>query len=398
MSATATAPTQFLLPEDMLKRFRERAPVYDQENRFYQEDFEELRDAGYLRLAVPEEFGGLGRTLPEYIREVARLASYAPPTALATNMHMLWTGVAGDMVKQGIDPGNGVWRWLLEGAAASKVFANGHGERGNDLNGFLSTVEAKKVPGGYRITGHKIFGSMTPVWDWLAFWAMDADHPEGPHMIHGFIPRSAENYRIVNTWDTLGMRATQSDDTIFEGTFAPDEYICDIVPAGGASPMLLSAFAWAETGFGSVYNGVASRAIELAVQNAHKRTSIALTRPMAYHPEIQHEVAEMVIAHEAAVALIDRIASDWATGVDHGANWFLKQLTAKHVAVEAAQRVVDLAMRVSGGTGMFKSSELERLYRDVRCGGFHPANSMLVHEIVGKTALGIDPGEQPRWG
>ena len=55
-------------------------------------------------------------------------------------------------------------------------------------------------------------------------------------------------------------------------------------------------------------------------------------------------------------------------------------------------------MTVSGGTGMFKSNELERLYRDVRCGGFHPANSMLVHEIVGKTALGIDLGEQPRWG
>ena len=55
-------------------------------------------------------------------------------------------------------------------------------------------------------------------------------------------------------------------------------------------------------------------------------------------------------------------------------------------------------MTVSGGTGMFKSNELERLYRDVRCGGFHPANSMLVHEIVGKTMLGIDLGEQPRWG
>jgi len=38
------------------------------------------------------------------------------------------------------------------------------------------------------------------------------------------------------------------------------------------------------------------------------------------------------------------------------------------------------------------------LYRDACCGGFHPANSILVHEIVGKTVLGIDLGEQPRWG
>jgi hypothetical protein len=55
-------------------------------------------------------------------------------------------------------------------------------------------------------------------------------------------------------------------------------------------------------------------------------------------------------------------------------------------------------MAISGGGGMFKGNELERLYRDVRCGGFHPANSVLAPEIVGKTTLGVGLGEQPRWG
>ena len=55
-------------------------------------------------------------------------------------------------------------------------------------------------------------------------------------------------------------------------------------------------------------------------------------------------------------------------------------------------------MDVSGGTGMFRGNELERLFRDARCGRFHPANTFLTHEIVAKTALGIDLGEQPRWG
>jgi hypothetical protein len=45
---------------------------------------------------------------------------------------------------------------------------------------------------------------------------------------------------------------------------------------------------------------------------------------------------------------------------------------------------------------MFKSSELERLYRDVRCGGFHPANAAFTHEVVAKTALGL-LGEAARW-
>jgi alkylation response protein AidB-like acyl-CoA dehydrogenase len=95
---------------------------------------------------------------------------------------------------------------------------------------------------------------------------------------------------------------------------------------------------------------------------------------------------------------VERVAEDWATRVDHGMAWPMKLVAAKHNAVEAAKKVVDLAMAVSGGAGMFKSNELERLYRDVRCGGFHPANSLLVHEIVGKTVLGIGLGEQPRWG
>jgi hypothetical protein len=55
-------------------------------------------------------------------------------------------------------------------------------------------------------------------------------------------------------------------------------------------------------------------------------------------------------------------------------------------------------MDVSGGAGMFRGNELERLFRDAHCGRFHPANTFLTHEIVAKTTLSIDLGEQPRWG
>jgi alkylation response protein AidB-like acyl-CoA dehydrogenase len=95
---------------------------------------------------------------------------------------------------------------------------------------------------------------------------------------------------------------------------------------------------------------------------------------------------------------LEKVADDWSTGVDHGAAWPMKIVAAKYNCVEGAKKVVDLAMTASGGAGMFKSNELERLYRDVRCGGFHPANTTLTHEIVGKTTLGIGLDETPRWG
>jgi alkylation response protein AidB-like acyl-CoA dehydrogenase len=109
-------------------------------------------------------------------------------------------------------------------------------------------------------------------------------------------------------------------------------------------------------------------------------------------------VAQMMLAFDPIGPHLERVAEDWSDGVDHGGTWPSKIVSAKHHAVEAAWKIVDLAMEVSGGAGMFRGNELERLFRDARCGRFHPANTFLTHEIVAKTALGIDLGEQPRWG
>ena len=222
--------------------------------------------------------------------------------------------------------------------------------------------------------------------------------PEGPQIVHAFLPRDAAGYRIEDTWDALGMRATSSNDTVLEGAFVPDRYVARALPVGSADLFILSIYAWAQPTFGNVYLGIAERARDLAVAGARKRTSLALSRSMAYHPEVQHEVAAMQLELEAITPHLERIAQDWVAGVDYGAQWPMKLVAAKHRAVEGAKRVVDLAITVSGGGGLFRRSELERLYRDVRAGGIHPANSLLVHEIVGKTVLGIDLGEQPRWG
>lgn len=391
---TAPTVTRQLIDDALIDVFGGRAAEYDRENRFFSEDFEDLRANGYLKLAVPEEFGGHGASLSEVCEQQAHVAYRAPATALAVNMHHYWVGVAASLRAMG-DPS---LEWLLKEAANGEVFAAGHAEHGNDLPGFLSTARAERVDGGYRFYGRKMFGSLTPVWTRLGMWAMDSDDPRGPQMVHAFMPRDTPGYRIEETWDTLGMRPTRSDDTILDGAFVPDKYVARVLPAGTADPFLLCIFAWVEPTFGSIYLAIAERAKDVAIEGVKKKTSLGLSRSMAYHPEVQHRVAEMMLALDAATAQVRRVADDWTNGVDHGMEWPAKLISAKENAVEAAKRVVDIAMTISGGNGMFKASELERLYRDVRCGGFHPANSMLAHEIIGKTALGIGLEEQPRWG
>jgi alkylation response protein AidB-like acyl-CoA dehydrogenase len=384
-----------VLTQPLLDRCRERAPQYDLENRFFQEDFDELRAAGYLRMAIPQEFGGLGWSLPEVGRETRRLAQYAPATALALNMHNYWVGDAADAWRSG----DTSVEWILREAAAGEVFAAGHAEHGNDIPGLLSTTKAERVDGGYRFTGRKSFGSLTPVWTRLGMHGMDASDPAHPKIVHAFMPRDTANYTIKETWDVLGMRATRSDDTILDGAFVPDRYIARVLPAGaaGVDNFILGFFTWGLTGFANVYYGLSLRIREVLVEQLKTKTSIALTRPMTYHPEVQHGIAEMTMDIETMGPHVEAIASDWSEG-RVGPDWFLRLVAMKHRTVEAAFRVADQALDLSGGFGMFKKSELERLFRDARAGKFHPANPLLTHEIVGKISLGISPDEQPRWG
>jgi alkylation response protein AidB-like acyl-CoA dehydrogenase len=278
------------------------------------------------------------------------------------------------------------------------VFASGHAERGNDLPGLLSTSRAERAAGGFHISGHKMFGTLAPVWTRYGLHAMWSDAEGGPKIVHAYLPRDTPGYRIAETWDTLGMRATRSDDVLLEGAFIPDRYVARIVPAGEADAYVLGLFAWGGLGFANIYCAMARRALDLTVPVMRQKTSIALTRSMAYHPEVQHAVAQMALTLDPVAPHIEKVAEDWTLGVDHGACWPAKIVSAKYHAVEACWRIADLAMEVSGGAGMFRTNELERLFRDARCGRFHPANAALVHEIVGKTTLGIDLGEQPRWG
>ncbi len=127
--------------EDIVKNCQKRAPHYDASNLFFQEDFDELKEAGYLLIAVPKEFGGYGMLMDECEALTRKLAYHAAPTALALNMHIYWTGLIADLWRNG----DTSMQWVLEEAGRGKVFAAGHGETGNDIPVLFSTCKAEKA-------------------------------------------------------------------------------------------------------------------------------------------------------------------------------------------------------------------------------------------------------------
>lgn len=381
---SAFDPARFL-PDDLLARLRERAPVHDRDNTFPDADLDDLRDAGYLGILSPEEFGGAGLSLAEAAVLQQRLAGAAPATALAVNMHLVWTGVAKVLRDRGIDD----LAFVLRGAAAGEVFAFGISEAGNDLVLFGSDTDAAPDgEGGYRFTGTKIFTSLSPVWDHLGVHGLDTTSPDAPKMVFAFLERD-ENVVSRDDWNTIGMRGTQSRTTELRGAHAPaSRVVRRLDPGPQPDPLVFGIFAVFEILLASVYTGITRRALDLSVDAARARRSKKTGASYAADPDIRWRIADMALAYDALPPQIAALSTDVDDRVDHGTRWFSLLAGVKHRAVTAAKTVVDEAMLVSGGSSYFAHTELSRLYRDVLAGQFHPSDPESAHSALATAWLG----------
>lgn len=373
------------LPDDLLERIRSRAAAVDRDNVFPDEDLAELRDAGYLALLVPAKLGGAGLGLAETSLLQQRLATASPATALAINMHLVWTGVAKVLADRGID----ALRFVQAGAAAGEVFAFGISEAGNDLVLFGSDTQAVPQPdGSYAFTGTKIFTSLAPVWSQLGLHGLDTTSPDAPKLVYAFVPRTDE---VVtrDDWDTVGMRGTQSRTTELHAAIAPaDRVVRRVDPGPNPDPIVFAIFSVFELLLASVYTGIARRALDLAVDTARQRTSRRTGKAYSQDPDIRWRVAEMALAYDALPPQLAALCRDVDARADHGGLWFARLSGIKHRAVVAAKQVVDEAMLVAGGSSYFTRSELSRLYRDVLAGLFHPSDPESAHSTAAAAWLG----------
>ncbi|BCW84410.1 acyl-CoA dehydrogenase [Arthrobacter sp. NicSoilE8] len=384
---TGMAPED-ILPEELLERLRSRAAGYDQENRFFHEDLQDLADAGYLKVFVPEADGGRGLGLEAVAELQRRLATAAPATALAVNMHLVWTGVARALSARGDDSLD----FVLKDAGQGEIFAFGISEAGNDSMLFDSGTVARPLPdGSYSFTGRKIFTSLSRGWTRLGTFGKDADARNGEgELVFGFLRRNEPGHETLDDWNTLGMRASASNTTLLTDAVIPAERIFRKLPVGPNKDLLIFAiFACFETLLAAVYTGLAERAFALAVDNVKRRVSAKYGgRSFAQDPDIRWKIADAAMAMDGMLPQLSAITRDVDRMVDHGPQWFPKLVGLKSRATENARYVVDLAIRVSGGSSYFRGSELERLYRDVLAGIFHPSNDESAHNTVASAWLG----------
>ena len=374
------------LSDELLGEIHSRAARYDAENTFPEEDYDQLRNAGYYAAFVPEEFGGSGLTLSEIAAEQTRLAKAAPGTALGINMHQIIVGL-GRML---VDAGRSEGEQILRDAADGHLFGFGISEPGNDLVLFGSITDAKPTEdGGYTFTGTKVFTSLSPAWTRLLTFGADSESSDAPKSVFAILRREDGGVTIKDDWYVLGMRGTQSNTTLLEGARAKAEQVLGRVdPGPNLDPVVLGIFANFEILLAATYAGVGERAIEVAVEHVKKRRSVMNQTTYSNDPAIRWRLAEAALLMNAVGPQIREMAALVESDAEPNLGWLPRLSAVKNAASEASLRVVEQCVRACGGSSYYDKNELSRLYRDVLAGLFQPSDQESLHGAWANMVLG----------
>jgi alkylation response protein AidB-like acyl-CoA dehydrogenase len=366
--------------------FAERAQTFDRENRFPFENYEELSGSGYLRLTVPEELGGLGASLYETVLAQERLAQGDGSTALAVNMHVSpigqWAGIWRETKDTGLEQ-------LLRDVAAGKVvWASLTSEPGVQNTMSNSNTMVERVDGGWKANGYKIFCTNSEVATHFSFNTRWEEAPGGPRVMVFRTAKDAPGLEFVRTWDTLGMRGTQSNDLKITDLFVPDDALVHSLPVDHLDARVLKTqYVWGVATFGAVYLGVAAGAIEWAREVVKKRGRHV-------DPLVQEHFAKMEILLESARAVLKYHADT----VDDGSLYeqmtvqeaFSRAGLSKYVPCNNALEIMHLIIDAAGGPTFMRKQPFERMFRDVQGGVIMPMTNFQAYRMLGMTALGLE--------
>ncbi|WP_067931826.1 acyl-CoA dehydrogenase family protein [Alicyclobacillus kakegawensis] len=363
------------------EQFAQRAAQHDAEASFPHENIEALRDAGYVAWTTPKEFGGLEISLYEMLLHQEQVARGDGSTALAIGWHVgmmlslrttrafpepLFAEVCRSVVERGA---------LINSCASEPA-------TGSPSRGGRPQTTATPVAGGYRITGRKTFSTLSPALDWVLITAGIAGSEDvGEFLVTG------KDIQIIETWNTMGMRATGSHDIVLKDVFVPEERLISRHRPGETSRRNSDGGGWT-LHIPACYLGIALAARDFAVRYAATYQPNSLPHPIAKVAHIQEKLGQMELKLVAARTLMYDIARRWDVS-DAATRLALRpQLGAvKTLATNAAIEVVDLAMRVVGGRSIWRDLPLERMYRDVRAGLHNPPADDITYQMLANQAL-----------
>lgn len=382
------------------ERFAPRAERHDREASFPFDDYTDLHREGLLGLCVPEQYGGLGADFETYCLVAEQLAHGNASTALTFNMHcltMLMMGWIAD--NMAMPPAARERHEALRAVKFREVIEDGvfygqphsepveQGETDTSLavGGRRFGTTARKVDGGYVVTGRKFFVSLGGAAPYYATPAIRlGDEPWIERTLYLKVPKDAEGVRFSDDWDPMGMRGTVSRDMVLENVFVPDDD--EVLPPGQFGAMY-NAFPHLFLSFSATFLGLTQAAYDSAI--AYLTGNMPGAPPLHAEAAVKGPaVAEMLFALEAARALYYRSISEARVGASPEA---VQRARAAHVTVQrTVVAVTQEAIRVCGGRAFLKRYPLERYARDARAAALmRPWTQEIAMQQAWRAALGL---------
>jgi alkylation response protein AidB-like acyl-CoA dehydrogenase len=363
---------------ELAKEFSITADYYDREGSFPFKHFDRLKEEGFLKLTIPKQFGGNGASLYEFLLVQEKIAQGDAATALSLGWHLGLMMHLNETQKWDI---NMFERICKEIVSDNKLMNSAATEpnSGSPARGGKPETIASKKDKKWVINGKKIFTSLAPALD---YFIVPATIEETGEIGDFLISKSQEGLSIEETWDTLGMRGTRSDDLILKDVELPIEALVE-KKQKREKPL---AQGWL-LHIPACYSGIAIAARNEAVTFSKNYQPTSLPYPIKDVPEVRRKVAEMDIKLTTARTLMYSIAEKWDATPSERANLAYDLAVAKTIVTNTAVEVVDLAMRIVGGQSLFRSNALQRHYRDVRAGLHNPPSDDITVKIFADRAF-----------
>jgi alkylation response protein AidB-like acyl-CoA dehydrogenase len=356
------------------------AAHYDRSGAFPHENFALLHQHGLIGLLAARELSGEPLTLPEARQVIEAVARGEPSTALVLIMTYLFAFQAAR---------NPNWppallRHVLEDIALNGALANAlrvEPELGTPVRGGLPETTARRVPGGWRIYGRKLYSTGIPALKWLGVWGRTDD--AAPLVGTFLVPANSQGIRIEETWDQLGMRATGSHDAILEDVFIPAEYAVDIrTPKGWEAERPAALLAWTSVLIGALYDAVARNARDWLLRFVNERTPSNLGAPLATLPRFQEAIGDIEALLFTNKVLLDRSSAGDASKIPP-----LESNFVKHLVTNNAIKITEKAVSLTGNPALSRHNPLERHFRDTLFGRVHSPQDDTILTGAGKAAL-----------
>ncbi len=375
------------IASELANTFAKRANVNDWAGIFPLENYRDLQASGYLTLTVPRDFGGWGANLLEVTLAQQQLAQGDGATALVMSMHLSHVAKLAENVTGPNDFFARLCHAVVEDGAIINAAASEPATGSPSRGGRPTTMARRQEDGSWIITGRKTFTTGSPI---LSFFIVTCSIEDTTNLAplsadrgSFLIPRTAQGLQVKETWNSLGMRGSGSNDLLLDNVHVDaDAFVEAQIPTNPEAQTRLAAWNFPTT---AVYLGIATAAHNEALAFAHKRKPTSLDKPIATVPHIQEKAARMELALLQSRSVLYGIAAQFSEEPDSiPASQFA---AAKYLVSNHAIEIVDIAMRLVGAASLSMDMPLQRYYRDVRAGLQHPPIDDAAIAAIGKQAL-----------